>query len=63
MQTDAETAFRRYLAAIPDDLLVEVLEDFAWLAEEFAAEPPAEDYRHRRELSAAEMSRRCGHAA
>jgi len=63
MQRDAEEAFRRYLAMIPDRLLADVTSDFMWLAEEFADEAVGEDYRIRFDLCCAESARRSVRAA
>ena len=63
MQRDAEEAFRRYLARIPNRLLADVTSDFLWLAEEFANEAVGADYRIRFDLCCAEAARRSLRAA
>ena len=47
MEQFGQDAFRRYLASIPDELLLCVREDCAWLADTFASEPAGPGYRYR----------------
>jgi hypothetical protein len=54
---DRET-FQRYLRSIPDDLLISVTNDCAWLAEALADDPVSADYRSRAAACLDEEQRR-----
>ena len=51
-------AFREYLAALPEDLLEQVSEDYVWLARRGFRGKPAVEFERRRECSRAECVRR-----
>ena len=54
-----EDTFRRYLEALPDELLESVAEDYVWLADcEFPEEQPGVEFRRRRECCREECIRR-----